>query len=45
MLAREDIELMQIMDDTDKVLEAIFSFYEKRATGPSEEERQKMLYL
>lgn len=45
MVNKEDIELMQIIDETDKVLEAIFSFYEKRSTGPSEEERQKMLYL
>ena len=45
MVNKEGIELMQIIDETDKVLEAIFSFYEKRSTGPSEEERQKMLYL
>lgn len=35
MVNKEDIELMQIIDETDKVLEAIFSFYEKRSTGPS----------
>lgn len=45
MLHSDDIELMQIIDETDKILEAIFSFYEKRSIGPSEEERQKMLYL
>lgn len=45
MINREDIELMQIIDDTDKIIEAIFLFYEKRSTGPSEAERQKMLYL
>lgn len=44
-LSEEDLALMQVIDDTDKILEAIFSFYEKRFFGPSEEERQKMLYL
>ena len=45
MIHKEDIELMQVIDDVDKVIGAIFTFYEKRAIGPSEEERQKMLYL
>ena len=44
-VTRQQAKVQQIIDETDKVLEAIFSFYEKRSTGPSEEERQKMLYL
>lgn len=44
-LSEEDLKLMQVIDDTDKILEAIFSFYEQRFFGPSEEERQKMFYL
>lgn len=45
MVNKEDIELMQIIDETDKVLEAIFSFYENVQQALPEEERQKMLYL
>jgi uncharacterized protein (TIGR00730 family) len=44
-LSPEDVDLMTVIDETDKVLEAIFSFYQLRSTGPSEEERQKMMYL
>lgn len=45
-LTKEDLELFEVIDDTDKILEAIFSFYEKKQhLGPSEDERQKMLYL
>jgi len=44
-LSPEDVDLMKVIDETDKVLEEIFRFYERRPTGPSEEERQKMMYL
>ncbi len=44
-LSPEDVDLMTVIDDTDKVLEEIMNFYELRSTGPSEEERQKMMYL
>lgn len=44
-LTEEDIGLMNVIDDTDDILDAIFNFYEKRQLGPSEDERQKMLYL
>lgn len=44
-LTEEDIGLMEVIDDTDRILDAIFTFYEKRQLGPSEDERQKMLYL
>lgn len=44
-LSPEDVNLMKVIDETDKVLEEILNFYELRSTGPSEEERQKMMYL
>jgi uncharacterized protein (TIGR00730 family) len=44
-LSPTDVDLVTIIDETDKVLEAILGFYESRATGPSAEERQKMMYL
>ena len=44
-LSPEDVDLMKVIDETDRVLEEIFRFYEQRPTGPSEEERQKMMYL
>lgn len=44
-ISPDDINLMTVIDDTDKVIEAIFDFYKLRPTGPSEEERQKMMYL
>jgi hypothetical protein len=44
-ICKEDIDLMQVFDDTDEVVAEIIKFYESRPTGPSEEERQKMMYL
>lgn len=44
-LSSEDMDLMKVIDDTDEVLEEILNFYQMRSTGPSEEERQKMMYL
>lgn len=44
-ISPEDADLMQVIDETDKILEEIRRFYQSRHTGPSEEERQKMMYL
>ncbi len=44
-LSEADLDLMVMIDDTDKILEEIFTFYETREIGPSDEERQKMMYL
>ncbi|MCL1886779.1 MAG: TIGR00730 family Rossman fold protein [Betaproteobacteria bacterium] len=44
-LSQEDVDLMKVIDETDEVLEEIFKFYQTRSTGPSDEERQKMMYL
>ncbi|MGH7185461.1 MAG: LOG family protein, partial [Pseudomonadota bacterium] len=44
-IAAADVDLMQIIDDPDRIVEAIFSFYEGRGFQPTREERQKMLNL
>ncbi len=41
----DDLGLMQIIDEPDAIVEAIFSFYEGRGFQPTREERQKMLNL
>ena len=40
-----DIELIQLIDEPANIVDAIFAFYEAREIEPSEDERQKMLYL
>ena len=44
-LSPGDVELMKVIDDTDAVVEEIIRFYQERPLGPSEEEREKMMYL
>lgn len=45
-LTQEDLELFEVIDDNDQIMDAIIRFYEKKQyVGPSEDERQKMLYL
>jgi uncharacterized protein (TIGR00730 family) len=45
MINPEDIELMQIIDDPDEVVEAIFKHYETRGFLPLPEEHELMLNL
>jgi len=45
MIAERDLDLMEIHDDPDAVVEAIFRFYEGRGFQPTREERQRMLNL
>jgi uncharacterized protein (TIGR00730 family) len=45
MISPEDIELMQIIDEPEKVVDAIFSHYEKRGFMPSLAEREIQLNL
>lgn len=45
MIGASDIELVQMIDDPDAVVEAIFRFYEGRGFQPTQEERQRMLNL
>jgi uncharacterized protein (TIGR00730 family) len=45
LLNQADLELMQVIDEPDQVVQAILDFYKAREIAPSEDERQKMLYL
>jgi len=45
MIAPEDLDLMQIIDEPEKVVDAIFSHYEKRGFMPSLAEREIQLNL
>ena len=45
MIAADDMSLMQVIDEPDAIVEAIFEFYEGRGFQPTHEERQKMLNL
>ena len=45
MIAAGDMNLMQVIDEPDAIVEAIFEFYEGRGFQPTHEERQKMLNL
>jgi uncharacterized protein (TIGR00730 family) len=45
MIDREDMQLMQVIEDPAEIVEAIFAFYEGRGFQPTREERQKMLNL
>ena len=44
-LNKSDLELMHLTDDVDEIVQAIRDFYKSRDIAPSEDERQKMLYL
>jgi len=45
MISAKDMELMQVIEDPEAIVEAIFAFYESRGFVPSREEREKMLNL
>jgi uncharacterized protein (TIGR00730 family) len=45
MIAPEDLDLMQVIDEPDQVVDAIFSHYEKRGFMPSLAEREIQLNL
>ena len=45
MIAESDLNLVQLIDEPANIVDAIFAFYEARDIEPSEEERQRMLYL
>ncbi|RME33773.1 MAG: TIGR00730 family Rossman fold protein [Gammaproteobacteria bacterium] len=42
---REDLDLMQVVDNPREVVDAIFDYYETRDFEPSAEEREKLLQL
>ncbi len=45
MIAAEDMRLVQVIDDPDQVVEAIFQHYERRGFEPSVKEREILLNL
>ncbi len=38
-----DLELMQVLDDADQVVDAIFEYYQRRGAAPSADEEQRIL--
>lgn len=45
MIAADDLDLIQVIDEPQDVVNAVFDFYEKRGFEPSATERESMLYL
>ena len=45
MIDPGDLELLQVIDEPQRVVDAIFSFYEKRGFQPSPAEREVLLNL
>ena len=45
MIAAEDLNLVQLIDEPANIVDAIYAFYEERNIEPSEEEQHRMLYL
>ena len=45
MISAGDLELMQVIDEPEAIVEAIFDYYETRGFQPSRAERDKMLNL
>ena len=45
LISPDDVELMQVIDEPDRIVETIFKFYETRGFGLSASERERMLSL
>ncbi|HCI13030.1 MAG TPA: TIGR00730 family Rossman fold protein, partial [Gallionellaceae bacterium] len=45
VISPEDMDLIQVIDDPEAVVGAIFKHYETRGFQPSEAERERQLYL
>jgi uncharacterized protein (TIGR00730 family) len=45
VIGAADVDLMQVIEDPEAIVEAIFSFYEGRGFQPTRAEREKMLNL
>ena len=45
MIAPSDLNLVHLIDEPANIVDVIFAFYEARDIEPSEDERQRMLYL
>ena len=45
MIDATDLEFMQVVDDTNAVVDRIFDYYEKRGFAQGATEREQLLYL
>ncbi len=45
MIAEKDLDLIQVIEEPEAIVEAIFRFYEGRGFAPTQAEREKMLNL
>lgn len=45
MIEQKDMEIVQLIDEPANIVDAIFAFYEARDIEPTEEEKQKAMYL
>jgi predicted Rossmann-fold nucleotide-binding protein len=45
MIGPSDLDLLQVYDDPQQVVDAIFAFYSKRGFAPSPAEREVLLNL
>lgn len=45
LIEDSDLNLVQVIDEPANIVDAIFAFYEAHDIEPSDEERQRMLYL
>src|SRR5664279_3326129 len=45
MIAEKDLDLMQVIEEPEAIVEAIFKFYENRGFTPTRKERERMLNL
>ncbi len=45
VISPEDMDLIQLIDEPEDVVSAIFKHYETRGFEPTEAEREKQLYL
>ena len=45
MISAQDMEMMQVIEEPEAIVEAIFKFYEGRGFAPTRVEREKMLNL
>jgi uncharacterized protein (TIGR00730 family) len=45
LISPEDLDLVQVIDEPAKVVEAIFDFYQNRGFTPTATERERLLYL
>jgi hypothetical protein len=45
MIGAADMDLLQVIEEPEAIVEAIFRFYEGRGFAPTRAEREKMLNL